>query len=110
MGRRAQIICKICVYDSQALLARGAKVYIAGRSQQKAEEAMVILRQSTEKADVHFLKLGLADLQAVKKAAETFLRWLRCFYFRPLFMLYPASLEKQLRVLFENGRAKRKAA
>ncbi|KAJ7862616.1 hypothetical protein B0H14DRAFT_2349393, partial [Mycena olivaceomarginata] len=40
-----------------------------------------------------FLKLDLAVLQAVKTAAETFL-----------------SLEKQLRVLFKNGRAKRKAA
>ncbi|KAJ7499662.1 NAD-P-binding protein [Mycena latifolia] len=72
--------------DEQALLEHGAKVYIAGRSQTKAEERMALLRQATGKNDLHFLELDLADLAAVKKAAETYL-----------------SLETQLHVLFNNG-------
>ncbi|KAF7331018.1 NAD-P-binding protein [Mycena venus] len=71
---------------SKVLLARGAKVYIAGRSREKAEEAIALLRQSTGKTDVHFLELDLADLPAVKRAAESFL-----------------SLESQLHVLFNNA-------
>ncbi|KAJ7123167.1 actin-domain-containing protein [Mycena epipterygia] len=63
-----------------------ARVYIAGRSKKKAEEAMSLLIQTSGKYDLHFLELDLADLTAVKKAAETYL-----------------SLETQLHVLFNNG-------
>ncbi|KAJ7165571.1 NAD-P-binding protein [Mycena crocata] len=71
---------------TKALLAHNAKVYIAGRSKTKAEEAMARLKQDTGKTELHFLELDLADLPAVKKAAETYL-----------------SLETSLHVLFNNG-------
>ncbi|KAJ7031133.1 NAD-P-binding protein [Mycena alexandri] len=71
---------------SAELLAHGAKVYIAGRSQTRADNAIIELREATGKTDVHFLELDLADLQSVKKAAETYL-----------------SLETELHVLFNNG-------
>ncbi|KAJ7755211.1 NAD-P-binding protein [Mycena metata] len=71
---------------TKALLAHGAKVYIAGRSPTKADNAISKLREATGKTDVHFVELDLADLKSVKKAVETYL-----------------SLETQLHVLFNNG-------
>lgn len=57
----------------QALLPRNAKVYIAGRSLKKAEEAMKDLRQQTGK-DAHFIELDLASLASVRRAAKSFLQ------------------------------------
>ncbi|KAJ7209097.1 NAD-P-binding protein [Mycena rebaudengoi] len=71
---------------TKALLEHNAKVYVAGRSKEKAQEAMERLRKETGKAELHFLALDLADLQSVKKAAEHYL-----------------SLETELHVLFNNG-------
>ncbi|KAJ7165872.1 NAD-P-binding protein [Mycena filopes] len=71
---------------TKALLAHGARVYIAGRSQSRGDDTMARLKQETGKTDVHFLELDLADLPAVKRAAETYL-----------------SSETQLHVLFNNG-------
>jgi retinol dehydrogenase 12 len=48
-------------------------VYIAARSQAKAEAAIQQLQKATGKNGI-FLKLDLADLKAVKAAAEEFLR------------------------------------
>ncbi|KIM74352.1 hypothetical protein PILCRDRAFT_14500 [Piloderma croceum F 1598] len=70
---------------AKALLAHNAKVYIAARSQAKAEAAIEQLQQLTGKKGI-FLKLDLASLKAVKSAAEEFL-----------------SKEKELHVLFNNG-------
>jgi retinol dehydrogenase-12 len=61
-------------------------VYIAARSQPKAEEAIKDLKTQTGK-EAFFLKLDLGDLKSVKRAAEDFL-----------------SKEKRLDVLFNNGR------
>jgi retinol dehydrogenase-12 len=58
----------------QALLTHNAKVYIAARSQKKAEEAIKELKEETGKEGI-FLKLDLSDLQAVKTAAEEFHRY-----------------------------------
>jgi len=52
-------------------------VYIAARSQAKAEAAIEQLQQLTGKKGI-FLKLDLASLKAVKSAAEEFLRYTLC--------------------------------
>jgi len=57
---------------SKYLLMRNATVYIAGRSQSKAEEAIADLKRLTQNEKVHFLSLDLGDLVSVKKAAEEF--------------------------------------
>jgi len=69
----------------KALLSHNAKVYIGARSQTKSEEAIKRLKESTGK-EAFFLKLDLADLKAVKAAAEEFL-----------------SKEHELHVLYNNG-------
>ena len=57
----------------QALLQHNAKVYMAGRSIDKANEATSKLIQETGKTDLHFLKLDLADIPSITKAAKEFL-------------------------------------
>ncbi|KAF7309833.1 hypothetical protein MIND_00355200 [Mycena indigotica] len=69
----------------RVLLNHGAKVYMASRSQEKAESAIVDLKQLTGKEAI-FLKLDLGDLKSVKVAAEEL-----------------QSKEPQLHVLFNNG-------
>jgi len=64
----------------QALLTHNAKVYIAARSQEKAEEAIKELKEETGKEGI-FLKLDLADLKAVKVAAEEFQRFVHFYRF-----------------------------
>jgi len=88
----------------QALLAHNAKVYIAARSQGKAEEAIRELKEETGKEGI-FLKLDLSDLKAVKAAAEEFHR---CVYLTTAFLLclmfvFLNSKEKELHVLFNNA-------
>jgi len=58
---------------ARALLAKGAKVYIAARSQEKSQKAIDELKKETGKDAVFFLKLDLTDLAAIKAAAEEFL-------------------------------------
>jgi retinol dehydrogenase-12 len=59
--------------DSKALLAHGAKVYIAARNQASSEEAIRQLKQETGN-EALFFKLDLADLRSIKASAEEFLR------------------------------------
>jgi NAD(P)-dependent dehydrogenase (short-subunit alcohol dehydrogenase family) len=54
------------------LLSKGAKVYIAARSQEKSQKAIDELKE-TGKESVSFLKLDLADLVSIKAAAEEFI-------------------------------------
>ncbi|KIM45672.1 hypothetical protein M413DRAFT_24821 [Hebeloma cylindrosporum] len=70
---------------AKALLTHNAKVYIAARSQGKAEEAIKELKEETGKEGI-FLKLDLSDLKSIKAAAEEF-----------------QSKEKELHVLFNNA-------
>ena len=56
------------------LLSKGAKVYIATRSADKAQAAIDELKSSTGKETIYFLQLNLADLDSVKAAAEEFIR------------------------------------
>lgn len=57
---------------AKALLNHNAKVYIAARSQEKAEVAIKDLKNSTGK-EALFLKLDLANLKSVKASAEEYL-------------------------------------
>lgn len=57
---------------AKVLLAHNAKVYIAARSQEKAEVAVKDLKNSTGK-EAFFLKLDLADLKSVKSSVEEYL-------------------------------------
>ncbi|KZT40954.1 NAD(P)-binding protein [Sistotremastrum suecicum HHB10207 ss-3] len=69
----------------KALLAKNAKVYMACRSQKKAEDAIARLKQETGKEAI-FLELDLADMDSVRKSAAEF-----------------RSKESKLHVLFNNG-------
>ncbi|KDR82951.1 hypothetical protein GALMADRAFT_238648 [Galerina marginata CBS 339.88] len=70
---------------AKALLAHNAKVYVAARSQEKAEKAIKDLKNDTGKEGI-YLKMDLSDLKSVKAAAEEFL-----------------SKEKELHILFNNA-------
>jgi retinol dehydrogenase 12 len=54
------------------LLSKGARVYIAGRSEEKSLKAIDELKKETEKDSVFFLKLDLTDLVSIKAAALEF--------------------------------------
>jgi retinol dehydrogenase 12 len=56
------------------LLSKGAKVYIAARSEEKSQQAIEELKRETGKESIFFLKLDLADLVSVKAAAEGFIK------------------------------------
>jgi len=83
-------------YQHQALLAHNAKVYIAARSQAKAEEAIKELKEDTGKEAI-FLKLDLSDLKAVKAAAEEFQRCvhLQTAFFSCLMFNYQNTARKR---------------
>jgi retinol dehydrogenase 12 len=55
----------------QALLRKNAKVYMASRSQERAEIAIANLKNETGKEAI-FLQLDLSNLASVRKAAEEF--------------------------------------
>ncbi|KAF8213015.1 NAD-binding protein [Mycena galopus ATCC 62051] len=67
------------------LLLKGAKVYLAARSPEKAKAAIERLQEETNKSAI-FLQLDLADLRSVRKASESFL-----------------GQESRLDLLFNNG-------
>ncbi|KAJ7601459.1 hypothetical protein DFH06DRAFT_1352794 [Mycena polygramma] len=73
---------------AKQVLLKGAKVYIAARSPEKATEAIKRLRSETKAGEdrVLFVKLDLADLHSVRAGAADFL-----------------AREKQLDILFNNG-------
>ena len=54
------------------LLLKNAKVYLAARSEPKAQTAIDELEKETGKKAI-FLKLDLSDLDATKKSAQEFL-------------------------------------
>ena len=58
----------------QQLLAHNAKVYLAARSAQKANEAISELKNETGKQAI-FLQLDLSDLPAVRRSAQEFLSY-----------------------------------
>ncbi|KIJ40138.1 hypothetical protein M422DRAFT_230313 [Sphaerobolus stellatus SS14] len=68
------------------LLLKDAKVYLAGRNPQKCKAAVKRLKEETKGKEPVFLRLDLADLKSVRKAAEEFM-----------------SKEERLDVLFNNA-------
>ncbi|KAI9730404.1 MAG: hypothetical protein M1834_005914 [Cirrosporium novae-zelandiae] len=55
------------------LAVRGARVYIASRSEARASEAIDKMRKSTKTSlDLHFLEIDLQDLKSVGRAAQSF--------------------------------------
>lgn len=56
----------------RVLLSKGAKVYLAARSREKAEAAIAELKQSTGKDHIEFLHLDLADLNSIPGAGMDF--------------------------------------
>ena len=57
---------------TQQLLAHNARVYLAARNAQKADEAIAELKNETGKQAI-FLKLDLSDIPAVRRSAQEFL-------------------------------------
>ncbi|KAN0127177.1 NAD-P-binding protein [Lactarius tabidus] len=58
---------------ARVLLSKGARVYIATRSEEKSQKAIEELKKETGKDSIFFLKLDLADLPSVKAAAEEYI-------------------------------------
>ncbi len=56
-------------------MSHGAKVYLACRDEAKAKAAIDDLEKATGKRGI-FLQLDLSSLDSVRKAANTFQRWL----------------------------------
>ncbi|KAI1459609.1 NAD(P)-binding protein [Annulohypoxylon moriforme] len=74
---------------SRILYEKGARVYVAARSEEKATEAINDIQKtasSSNHGELIFLSLDLADLTTIKASAEKFL-----------------SREKKLHVLFNNA-------
>ncbi|RYO95367.1 hypothetical protein DL766_007871 [Monosporascus sp. MC13-8B] len=73
---------------ARIIYAKNAKVYIAARSEQKAKDAIVNIKQTapSSKGELKYSHLDLADLSLVKESAQRFL-----------------SLETKLNVLFNNA-------
>lgn len=53
---------------------KGARVYIATRSADKAQLVIDDLREETSKENVFFIELDLGNLDSVRTAAEEFMR------------------------------------
>lgn len=70
----------------RALLAHNATVYLAARSESKANEAIRELMVQTGGREAIFLELDLANLESVQRAVKVF-----------------AAREKELHMLFCNG-------
>jgi dehydrogenase/reductase SDR family protein 13 len=58
---------------ARALASAGARVTLAGRSEEKTRAAMADIADSASNADLSFLQLDLGDLDAVRQSAEEFL-------------------------------------
>ncbi|KAF7967105.1 hypothetical protein HWV62_35867 [Athelia sp. TMB] len=70
---------------AKVLLTHNARVYLAGRNEKYAQDAIRNLKEQTAK-EAHFLHLDLSDLKAIKAAADKF-----------------KSKESELHMLFNNG-------
>lgn len=57
----------------RGLAGRGARVVLAGRSEDKTRAAMKAIADDTGNSDLDYLALDLGDLASVRTAAETFL-------------------------------------
>ena len=92
--------------ESQQLLAHNARVYLAARSAQKANEAIAELQEETGKQAI-FLQLDLADIPAVRRSAQEFLSYVPICYLCDFLInahkQYVFRNESQLHVLINNA-------
>ncbi|MEZ0580476.1 SDR family oxidoreductase [Nocardioides sp. MH1] len=58
---------------ARALAGRGARVVVAGRSEERTRAAMTEIADETGNTDLDYVPLDLGDLASVRTAAETFL-------------------------------------
>lgn len=56
------------------LAGRGAKVIIACRNRDKAQDAIADIQQETGSTDVFYMQLDLASMKSIRSFAETFLK------------------------------------
>lgn len=84
----------------QALLNHNAKVYIASRSKTKAEAAIEELKTATGREAI-FLQLDLADLAAIRRAADEFLTCVLSFT-ASTFMLIILYTARRARCMFSS--------
>ena len=66
-------------FRTKQLLAHNAKVYLAARNAQKANEAIAELKNETGK-EAFFLQLDLADIPALRMSAQEFLSYVCYMY------------------------------
>jgi len=59
-------------YTVQHLAEHGARVYLGGRSENKANAAITEIKQIVPSADINFLQINLMDLETVAVAAAEF--------------------------------------
>lgn len=59
----------------KSLAEHHAKVYLAARSQEKADAAITEIREKVPGADIEFLKLDMMDLAGVAASAKELLRY-----------------------------------
>lgn len=64
--------CGIGLATAVELAKRGAKVYLACRSEEKAMEAIKEIKESSKSATVYFMKLDLASLASVREFSKKF--------------------------------------
>jgi retinol dehydrogenase-12 len=80
-----------------------AKVYLAARSAQKANEAIAELKSETGKEAI-FLQLDLSDIHAVRKSAQEFLTYVSVLSFGvEALNICLFRKENQLHVLINNA-------
>lgn len=62
-------------FETTRLLAEhGARVYIAGRSEARVNEAISRMKSSKSSLDVRFLEFDLQDLESIKAATTEFMQ------------------------------------
>lgn len=92
----------------QALLAKKAKVYIAGRDESRCQSAIKELEKETSNTAL-FLQLDLANLGSVKEAAAHFQRYVVvCYKIQSSSLTLSRSitvysLEPELHILINNA-------
>lgn len=74
INSRVRLLSDFALFCQQVLLTHGARVYVAARNKTQAEDTIRELKQETGNEAI-FLNLDLANLEAVKAAAEEFLRF-----------------------------------
>lgn len=100
MAVKARMLVSANHLHIQALLNHNAKVYIASRNKSKAEAAIEELKTETGREAI-FLQLDLADLAAIRRAAEEFLRCVLSFT-ASVFMFKVSYLARRARCMFSS--------